>query len=286
MANLLIPELNKGHVKMKNKNDVLKKIQLLVDSGPEKLQVITDFDRTITKHNSPSSYAIYKLIPTLSKEFLDATDSLYKKFRVIEENPKMSREEKLPHMIEWWESNEKWFIGLPYNIKDIDNAAKDSKVKLRLGTETVFYKMNKHEIPVLVFSAGLGDMVSAIIKEYNLDYDKVKVISNFFKVENEKVIGFQGQTLHIYNKNQHAIENTDYFKELSHRENAIVMGDSLGDANMAEGVQGNGTILKIGFLSHHVEDYLSQYLDLFDIVLVKDETFDIFNTILDKILGD
>jgi hypothetical protein len=30
------------------------------------------------------------------------------------------------------------------------------------------------------------------------------------------------------------------------------MGDSIGDANMAEGVPGNGTILKIGFLSVNV----------------------------------
>ena len=30
------------------------------------------------------------------------------------------------------------------------------------------------------------------------------------------------------------------------------MGDSLGDSNMAEGVQGSGAILKIGFLSVNV----------------------------------
>lgn len=54
------------------------------------------------------------------------------------------------------------------------------------------------------------------------------------------------------------------FKALSTRTNVIVMGDSLGDANMAEGVTPGGTILKIGYLSVNV----CMLLKLFFIIYV------------------
>jgi 5'-nucleotidase len=68
-------------------------------------------------------------------------------------------------------------------------------------------------VPVLVFSAGLGDVVQGIMRYYSINKINVHVISNFFKTdESENIIGFQDTLIHIYNKNQHAIENSDYFE--------------------------------------------------------------------------
>ena len=56
----------------------------------------------------------------------------------------------------------------------------------------------------------------------------------------------------MFNKKQHALTATSYFGDIKQRNNVIVMGDSLGDADMAEGVHEPGTILKIGFLNDEV----------------------------------
>ena len=63
--------------------------------------------------------------------------------------------------------------------------------------------------------------------------------------------GFVGELIHSFNKNESAIHESDYFKELNHRENVILLGDSLGDLNMAEGAKDAKHILKIGFLNDH-----------------------------------
>lgn len=56
----------------------------------------------------------------------------------------------------------------------------------------------------------------------------------------------------MYNKNENAIHNSDYFENLQHRENIILLGDSLGDLHMADGAVDSANILKIGFLNDKV----------------------------------
>lgn len=82
----------------------------------------------------------------------------------------------------------------------------------RDGTDSAFLRLYLSEIPVLVFSAGLGNVVSATLNHYNIKYSNVHVISNFFKMEKGIITGFEGTLLHVFNKNQYAIENCDYFK--------------------------------------------------------------------------
>ena len=64
--------------------------------------------------------------------------------------------------------------------------------------------------------------------------------------------GFKGELIHVYNKHDGALRNTEYFKQFKENCNIILMGDSLGDLNMADGVPNRENILKIGFLNDKV----------------------------------
>lgn len=108
--------------------------------------------------------------------------------------------------------------------------------------------------------------------------------------------------------------NTGHFQELRARPNVLLLGDSLGDLNMADGVQDMQNILKIGFLNDkvfycelqqsvrgrittttllseelsfflQVDERKQSYLDSYDIVLVKDETMAVPNAILLYLTG-
>jgi hypothetical protein len=51
------------------------------------------------------------------------------------------------------------------------------------------------------------------------------------------------------------------------------MGDSVGDLLMLEGLSYNESgLLRIGFLNVNVEERLSQYTDLYDIIIVGEES--------------
>lgn len=64
--------------------------------------------------------------------------------------------------------------------------------------------------------------------------------------------GFKGELIHVYNKHDGALRNTEYFKQLKNNSNIILLGDSLGDLNMADSVPNVENLLKIGFLNDKV----------------------------------
>lgn len=68
---------------------------------------------------------------------------------------------------------------------------------------------------------------------------------------------FKGELIHIYNKREGALLNTGHFQELRTRPNVLLLGDSLGDLTMADGVHNMENILKIGFLNDKVQKHVN-----------------------------
>lgn len=64
--------------------------------------------------------------------------------------------------------------------------------------------------------------------------------------------GFQKPTIHPFNKNETALEGSEYYDLVHNRDHIILMGDSIGDAGMADGVPVSSNVIKIGFLFYHV----------------------------------
>lgn len=59
-----IPELETASVRMKNKDEVYAKIKKIIEGTKDKLQIITDFDRTVSKHhhNGKTTLSSYGMI--------------------------------------------------------------------------------------------------------------------------------------------------------------------------------------------------------------------------------
>ena len=51
----------------------------------------------------------------------------------------------------------------------------------REGTEELCQLLHSKSVPLLVFSAGMGDVLEEVLKHFNVYSDNVKVVSNFFK---------------------------------------------------------------------------------------------------------
>lgn len=64
--------------------------------------------------------------------------------------------------------------------------------------------------------------------------------------------GFKGELIHVFNKHNGALKNTEYFNQLKDNSNIILLGDSQGDLRMADGVANVEHILKIGYLNDRV----------------------------------
>ncbi|XP_066996917.2 7-methylguanosine phosphate-specific 5'-nucleotidase [Anabrus simplex] len=287
-----VKALTRDCVRIRDRDRVESIINLLVEGGKDKLQVISDFDQTLTKQHcngkrSMSSFGIFGECKQLPPSYKEKSQALYKQYKPIEIDPSLSKEQKIPFMIEWWDKAQMLLSGFEFCCDEIDQVLQEVCPDLRTGSEEMFRSLMEADVPVLVFSAGVGDMVRAILRHHKVLHPNVHIISNFLDFKGSMLQGFKGskgQHIHTFNKNEHAIENSEYFKLITGRNNVILMGDVVGDADMAEGVKDANAVLKIGFLYDQVEENLDSYLDHFDVVLVDDQTMDVTNGLLSLIL--
>ncbi|KAK9297978.1 hypothetical protein QLX08_008502 [Tetragonisca angustula] len=283
------PTLKLKHVHIKDRKHLLRTINTMLKDGSTSLQMVTDFDLTLTKQHVNgkkvlSSFGIFSKCKQLPETYAKESSRLYQKYRPIEIDPNLSVEIKTEAMTEWMIAAEEILKGIPFNPNEIPEISNMYEMYLRDGTKELLKKLHLAKVPVLVFSAGLGDIVEAILKSQGILFDNVKIISNFLKYEDGKLAGFQNERLiHVFNKNKHAVEQ-DYFKFLEGRKNVLLMGDNIGDASMVDGMMNTCAVLKIGFLYDNIESSLASFMEKFDIVLVDDQTMQVPIDILQLLL--
>ncbi|XP_071038301.1 7-methylguanosine phosphate-specific 5'-nucleotidase isoform X2 [Parasteatoda tepidariorum] len=282
--------LNKPTVHIKNRDCVEELVSQLIKGGASKLQIISDFDHTISRvhvnnKRCDSTYGVLEHSHYISDEYKQQTNVLFHHYHPIEVDPALSKAQKLPYMIEWYSKNLDLMPISGVTKGCLKDMVTSSSICLRDGCDQVFETLYRNNIPLLVFSAGIGDILKEVLHQESLLYPNVKVIANFLQYdEKDKLLGFKGNMIHTFNKNLSSVENKDYFEQLSGRNNIILLGDSLGDLDMAEGAENVNVTLKIGYLNFNIEKSLPDYLDSYDIVLTDDQSMDVLVGLLQSIL--
>ena len=156
-----------------------------------------------------------------------------------------------------------------------------SNCELRDSTDVLLNTANKNSVPFIILSAGIGDLIREILSHHKLMLENMRIVSNFLEFDSKTgvVVGLKSDMpIHMFNKkapNQEGLEE---------RKNIVLIGDSLGDVRMADGIKDINVVLSIGFLNKNVEANLSEYKRCFDIVLVDDQTMDFPLALLEDIL--
>ncbi|KAK5601428.1 hypothetical protein CRENBAI_026636, partial [Crenichthys baileyi] len=247
-----IIELSKGSVMMRERSRVEDTIYAMQKAGPGSLQM---------------------------KELLNT-------YYPIEIDASLSPEEKLPYMVTWWTKVHELLIQQRIRKDRLAQAVRESSAMLREGYRVFFDCLAEHRVPLLIFSAGVGDVLEEVIRQNDVFHPNVHIISNYMDFDHTGVLqAFKGQLIHSYNKRDGALSHATALRELHGRPNVLLLGDSLGDLNMADGVSEAQNILTVGFLNDQVEERKESYIKSFDIVLLKDETMDIPNAILRHIVS-
>lgn len=288
----MIPELSNPSVCMRDPQRVQEILDSMVRAGSNTVQVISDFDMTLTRFayngkRCPTCHNILENSQLITEDGKKQLKGLLNTYYPIEIDSTKTIEEKLPLMVEWWTKAHELLVQQAIKKDLLAVAVKESEAMLREGYPLFFNHLHEHSIPLLIFSAGIGDILEEVIRQAGVFYSNVKVFSNYMDFDESGVLkAFKGELIHIYNKREGALLNTGHFQELRTRPNVVLLGDSLGDLTMADGVQDMENILKIGFLNDKVEERKQSYLDSYDIVLIKDETLEVPNAVLHYLTGN
>uniref|UniRef100_A0A1J3DHB4 5'-nucleotidase n=2 Tax=Noccaea caerulescens TaxID=107243 RepID=A0A1J3DHB4_NOCCA len=264
------------------------KITLIRDAGPSKFQVIADFDATLTRYrvNGVRGQTSHGLLQQGNEEYDAKRQALYDHYHPLEISPVIPIDEKTKLMEEWWSKTHDLLIegGLTYDA--IKKSVENSSIAFREGVVELFEFLEKKEIPVLIFSAGLADVIEEVLRQnLHRTFKNVKIVSNRMVFDDDgRLVSFKGKLIHVLNKNEHALdmaaplhdqlgvdtdEEVDENVYVKQRTNVLLMGDHLGDLRMSDGLNYE-TRISIGFLNDNVEKSLESYRKAFDLVYLND----------------
>eukprot|EP01029_Cantina_marsupialis_P032120 TRINITY_DN953_c0_g1_i1.p1 TRINITY_DN953_c0_g1~~TRINITY_DN953_c0_g1_i1.p1 ORF type:complete len:314 (-),score=94.95 TRINITY_DN953_c0_g1_i1:442-1320(-) len=260
---------------IKNPKVVDDKRRAMIESGPENLSMVADFDFTISRfHNKDgvrvySCHAVAEGCEHLSDEYHQAMHNLRAKYYPLEINPDIPFDEKLGYMQEWWHGSHSGMIKNGFRKEYVKDAVESSIMELRDHYEEIAHTLEAHQVPLLVLSAGIADIASEVLVQNNLLLDNVDVVSNKMIFNEEGLlVGFNEDTIHSLNKFLSSVP-ANIKDKVDSRKNCILLGDNVTDVNMQIGGKQENT-LTVGFLNNRIESRLEQYCNTFDVVVVGD----------------
>merc|ERR1719486_614438 len=261
-----------------------------LEAGADKIFWVCDFDRTVTRcflddgRRSLDCHDILASIPKITAECKQAMESMMDYYYPIEISPTMSREEKIPHMVEWYTKVNALLAAQNLTRDDVVSAVANCKdFAIRDGVVKAFQLALQKGIPIIVVSAGLGNIIEEVIRQRipmpdgttGKVWPNVRVLSNTLQWdEHGEFAGFSEPLIHMYNKSLQDAPS-EIRQMLDGRNVGILTGDGTGDLTMAHGHDATDT-LKFGFLNEKVEERLPKYIsaDGFDKVILNDGNFE------------
>ncbi|XP_003372101.1 hydrolase, HAD superfamily [Trichinella spiralis] len=246
---------------------------------PDKLQVVSDFDKTLSKYQLKNGDLAWSTHDVVEHSIFQTDKEI---FAQVE---KLSRPD--------------------CEVENQGQLFGSFHCEIKVNTQ-------RNRIPFIIFSAGIGDVITYVLKRHLKGVpENVHLISNFFELNDEVYIyiyilkrtiklalqmitftqfsllrclqgivcGFKEPMIHTFNKNASVIvdEGKCFYEKIHNRDCVLLIGDSLGDVHMDVGVVTERCILKCEKLKQR---YKSEY----DVIICNDQTFRIPNHILQSML--
>ncbi|KAL2943029.1 7-methylguanosine phosphate-specific 5'-nucleotidase [Bienertia sinuspersici] len=210
---------------------------------------------------------------------------LYDHYHPIEICPTVPVEEKTKLMEEWWGKTHGLLVEGGLTFDDIRKSVANARVAFREGVVELFELLEGKNVPILIFSAGLADIIEEVLRQkVQRLFKNIEIVSNRMVFDNQgSLLAFKGKTIHVLNKNEHALDMAAPTHgqigdvdgpvidcvAMKKRTNVLLLGDHIGDLGMSDGLNYE-TRISVGFLNDKVDESLESFCKAFDVVLLND----------------
>lgn len=249
-----------------------KRLEELNNISNDVFYILTDFDGTITKDNNVSSWGSIFKNPKATQEFADECARLFNHYYKYERDINLSLKERMLMMEKWYRENIEVLIQFGITEEIINYAANNKHLmEFRDGAIDFLKDMYVRNIPIIVISGGVGNIIEQFLINNNCNYPNIFICSNFFYYENGIVAGVRDNNIiHPLNKNENYL-SSDMKEKIKDRNNIILLGNSISDIDMADGKK---NAFKIGFLDRRIEERLEEFKEYYDIVCTDNTSYD------------
>jgi 5'-nucleotidase len=256
----------------------------IIESGVDNFHVLADFDRTLTKafYGKEKASSIISQLRDgryLTEDYAPRAHALFDEYHPIEIDADISLEEKKKKMGEWWKKHFDLLIEVGLDKQTIEEAVKnminENTLVFREGVEEFLLFLKENNIPLVIMSSSVGDLIVEFMKQKGVYYDNIHIISNLLDWDKQgKATGIK-KIVHVFNKSEMEVK----IPGVLDRKNVLLLGDSTGDIGMVEGFEYEN-LIAIGFLNENVKENLDTFKEMYDVVLLGDGNFDFINDFL------
>ena len=218
--------------------------------------VVLDFDKTITNKESLDSWMALLDFEIYGEECKKEIEELNDKYSPMELDYTLEEEVKRRYMVEWYQKSMDLLYKYQISYSNLVKALKKDTLNFRKGAKAFLQNLYQEKVPVIILSAGIGNVIH--------------IISNFLTFKEDKMQKFTGSIIHSMNKK---IGNTlpEELKEIiQQKQYAILCGDIIEDIQMIPKENWDKTIT-IGFLNKKINENLAFYNRHYDVVLTEEE---------------
>jgi cytosolic 5'-nucleotidase 3 len=285
-------------------NKAQKIIDKIISEWVEKLHILADFDKTLTKAypNGKDRWALISVLYNdgyLSEEYQKTAQWYYKHYHAIEIDETISLEQRKNAMLEWWTKHKIILIKEWISKQHIYDAMKSENLELRDGSKDFFESLYKRNVPIVILSAGwLWTLsIEKYLENNGCMYDNINLIGNdFVWDENGVAIDFKKPIIHSMNKDETVLKDFPIFDKIKDRKNIILLWDSPSDVDMAKWFEYDN-LLKIWFFNKTPptieqsgdeqqkvrEKNIEKFKSVYDVLILNDGDLSFVNEILRKI---
>ncbi len=267
-----------------------EKKERIAQLGVDAFQVVADFDGTLTSEvlqgkRVPSVMSILRDYGFLTPEYSQKAQHLFNTYHGFEQDPHLQPEERKAKMHEWWKKHFDLLIATGLQRQHIEQAVDSGKIAFRDGIADFVQLLEQRNIPLLILSSsGLGvDSIELFFERAGLLRNNIHIVSNQYIWNDAGVaIGIKEPIIHSLNKDETVLHAYPFFNQLSERQTALVLGNSLGDADMTNGLAVQETV-KLGFTCTDTAETVAAFSAAYDAVLLDDPGLKEINTLIQKL---
>lgn len=221
----------------------------------------------------------------ISKEATEKTCALYQKYQPLERSTEITEEQRGVYMCQWWDETQKILAREHIPKEGLKDVIAKSSVRLRDGFKELAFFLESNNVPLLIFSGGITDMIDEILlQRLGRRLANVTIVANtpIWNDDGILVDWRPDPPFHTLSKTgagllSHLADFKDekLLKRITNdvlaRHQAFVLGDTHGDAKMSNGFTNIETAIKCCFVRDGcTPSEFELYKSVFDVLVLND----------------
>lgn len=248
------------------------------DNTKEKIQkmklnsiyFLVNFDNVITDNNSSDTWSAIQDNMSSKKKITKKIEELNYKYREIESDNNIEFDCKCNFIEEIWKENLSLIKEQHFDDKKISNiVSKKNKLRIRGGVKKFLEVTYEKNIPVIIISDGISEVIKCLLKCNKCYYDNITIISNSILTDDKNNLKM---IIHPLNKNELSLPD-EIKAKINGRKTSILLASSINDINMLSKVKLNDSI-KVAFLDRNINENFDIFLNYFNIIYTHNTPFD------------